>query len=50
MFFKKNDDILNILTILESYLKDEINYLPEINFSSSKMSRNVKEFTRCSNE
>jgi methyl-accepting chemotaxis protein len=43
MFFKKNDDILNILTILESYLKDEINYLPEINFSSSKMSRNVKD-------
>ena len=43
MFFKKNDDILNILTTLESYLKDEINYLPEIDFSSSKMNRNIKE-------
>ena len=35
MFFKKNNDILNVLTTLESYLKDEFNYLPDLDFSNS---------------
>jgi methyl-accepting chemotaxis protein len=43
MFFKKNNDILEILTTLESYLKDEINYLPQIDFTNSKINNNIKE-------
>ncbi len=43
MFFKKNNDILEVLTTLESYLKDEINYLPQIDFTNSKINNNIKE-------
>ncbi len=43
MFFRKNDDILNVLNTLESYLKAEINYLPKIDFSNSNINKNVKE-------
>ena len=33
MFFKKKRDPSEILSILESYLKNEINYLPEVDYS-----------------
>ena len=43
MFFKKNDNTLEILTILESYLKDEINYLPQIDYKNSYINKNIKD-------
>jgi methyl-accepting chemotaxis protein len=43
MFFKKNDDILNVLTTLESYLKGEINYLPKFDFFNYKINKNLKD-------
>ena len=43
MFFKRNDNTLEVLTILESYLKDEINYLPQIDYKNSPINKNIKD-------
>ena len=43
MFFKKNDNTSEILSILESYLKKEINYLPQIDYSKYKIDEKNKQ-------
>ena len=43
MFFKKKRDPSEILSILESYLKNEINYLPEVDYSKYKIDDKNKQ-------
>ncbi|AXX93960.1 methyl-accepting chemotaxis protein [Arcobacter ellisii] len=42
-FIKKNNNILEILNILESYFENKINYLPKLDYSKYKMDKNIKE-------
>ena len=44
MFFKKNKDreILDVLSSIENYLKDDVNSLPEFNFECDGIQKDIK--------
>jgi methyl-accepting chemotaxis protein len=43
MFFNKNNKIVEVLEVLESYLKDEINYLPQIDYKNTQINKDIKD-------
>ena len=42
MFFNKNNKIIEVLEILETYLKDDINYLPQIDYKNAYINKDIK--------
>ena len=44
MFFKKNKDreILDVLSSIENYLKNDLNSLPEFNFQCDGIQKDIK--------